>query len=409
MSQDVQNNEENNEENPEEEIFIDNEIDENEIISTTNEILENINTTFRNTRRRQRNSLIGNENPINQRITNNSDNLDRVLRQRVLRQRSRLREELQTTRCNYIISDDRFCTRRRISGSNYCVYHTSVNYRTVERPRRQIHRSPRRRFDFTFSQPRLLDISSPSNPPSLDISSPSNPPNSSSSNPNISIEIENPSSNVSVEIENPSSNVSVDVSSSHLRNLDPDFNSNLNRRRHRIADLPALRSILRSRFRIPSSVSLGVSDNANDNASLSGANLAPEINLFNLISQARHTRDDLAELKEKKDKNGKCCLCQETVVDPKVVLKCDHKYHLKCYMILNTSSEDKYEIMEKCMECQKPIDLNLPEVKDCSICLEKLIDDDIEIELPCKHRFHIYCIQKWVGINKNCPLCRKTF
>ena len=49
------------------------------------------------------------------------------------------------------------------------------------------------------------------------------------------------------------------------------------------------------------------------------------------------------------------------------------------------------------------------DTEDCSICLEKLIDDDIEIELPCKHRFHIYCIQKWVGINKNCPLCRKTF
>jgi hypothetical protein len=60
------------------------------------------------------------------------------------------------------------------------------------------------------------------------------------------------------------------------------------------------------------------------------------------------------------------------------------------------------------MKCEKKIDLNIPEPKDCSICLEKLIDDDIELELPCKHRFHVYCIQRWAGINKNCPLCRKT-
>ena len=136
---------------------------------------------------------------------------------------------------------------------------------------------------------------------------------------------------------------------------------------------------------------------------------SPEINLFNLISRVRRQRDNLAELKEKKSKNGKCVLCQKTVADPKVILNCDHKYHLKCYMILNTDSDNKYDIMEKCMECEKPIDLNIPESKDCSICLEKLIDDDIEIELPCKHRFHVYCIQRWVDINKNCPLCRKTF
>jgi len=400
--------------------------DGTEIITRTNEILENINRTFRmNARSRQINALIEDlnpENPINQRIIENSNNLDRALRQR-----SRLREELQTTRCNYLISAQRFCTRRKTSGSDYCVYHTNefngVNYGMVGRPRRQINRSPRRVRSFDFihrnqnsssSDLPNLDISSSSNLqdlnlpnlnlPNLDISSSSNlqdlnTTSISSSNPNVSIEISNPNPNVEIDISY----------SRDLRNLDPDFNPNLNRR-VRFADLPALPPILRRSFRIPSAVSLGVTGNNNDDDNNVALGVSsPEINLFNLISRVRRSTDNLAELKKNKDKNGKCCLCKKTVHDPKVILKCDHKYHLKCYMILNTDSDNKYEIMEKCMECEKPVDLNIPEEKDCSICLEKLIDDDIEIELPCKHRFHIYCIQRWVDINKNCPLCRKTF
>jgi len=313
MSQDPNQNNDNDEKKSEDPIVEEIVDDSTEIITRTNEILENINRTFRmNARSRQLESLIGNldpENPINQRIINNSNNLDRILSER-----SRLRNELETTRCNYLISADRFCTRRKTSGSDYCVYHTNefngVNYGMVGRPRRQINQSPRRRhtFDFTISRPSILDISSPSNlnPPSLDISSTSNlqdlnTTSVSSSNPNISIEIENPSSNVSVDVSY----------SSHLRNLDPDFNPNLNRRL-RFADLPALPPILRRSFRIPSAVSLGVSSADNVSLDVSSANnidlgvtSSPEINLFNLISRVRRSRDNLAELKEKKNKNIK--------------------------------------------------------------------------------------------------------
>ena len=156
---------------------------------------------------------------------------------------------------------------------------------------------------------------------------------------------------------------------------------------------------------------------SNDNVSLGVSEIStniPESNLFHSIPRIRinYRRnrsafyfDNLAELKRKKKNNGKCPLCQKTTYTPCVSLDCNHKYHLQCFMILNDSDE----LLEQCLECGKKININLKEVKTCSICLEKLIDDDIEIELPCKHRFHIYCIQKWVDINKNCPLCRKTF
>ena len=41
---------------------------------------------------------------------------------------------------------------------------------------------------------------------------------------------------------------------------------------------------------------------------------------------------------------------------------------------------------------------------DCSICLEEFISD-ITI-LSCSHRFHKKCINSWIKIKPNCPICR---
>jgi len=42
----------------------------------------------------------------------------------------------------------------------------------------------------------------------------------------------------------------------------------------------------------------------------------------------------------------------------------------------------------------------------CSICLEEWrVDDDIR-ELPCRHKFHTTCIQRWLEEDAGCPLCR---
>ena len=61
----------------------------------------------------------------------------------------------------------------------------------------------------------------------------------------------------------------------------------------------------------------------------------------------------------------------------------------------------------------------------CSICLDDLYDegnddlydednDDLEenksrdiIKLKCNHMYHKECIDPWIKINKNCPLCKR--
>ncbi|CAD8196159.1 unnamed protein product [Paramecium pentaurelia] len=51
-------------------------------------------------------------------------------------------------------------------------------------------------------------------------------------------------------------------------------------------------------------------------------------------------------------------------------------------------------------------------IVDCTICLEQMTDNQLEIvQLKCHntHIFHEKCIRDWLSQNKNCPLCNTKF
>ncbi|KAJ6902533.1 E3 ubiquitin-protein ligase MPSR1-like [Populus alba x Populus x berolinensis] len=43
---------------------------------------------------------------------------------------------------------------------------------------------------------------------------------------------------------------------------------------------------------------------------------------------------------------------------------------------------------------------------ECAICLEVWEPGAVVKEMPCKHRFHGNCVEKWLKIHGNCPVCR---
>lgn len=48
----------------------------------------------------------------------------------------------------------------------------------------------------------------------------------------------------------------------------------------------------------------------------------------------------------------------------------------------------------------------LDEGIDCTIYLSNFGIGEEAKEMPCKHHFHLICIDKWLGINGSCPICR---
>lgn len=42
---------------------------------------------------------------------------------------------------------------------------------------------------------------------------------------------------------------------------------------------------------------------------------------------------------------------------------------------------------------------------DCAICLDGV--EGHGKEMPCGHRFHGECLERWLGVHGNCPVCRR--
>ncbi|KAL6841730.1 hypothetical protein ACP4OV_028242 [Aristida adscensionis] len=42
---------------------------------------------------------------------------------------------------------------------------------------------------------------------------------------------------------------------------------------------------------------------------------------------------------------------------------------------------------------------------DCAICLDGV--EGAAKEMPCGHRFHGECLERWLGVHGNCPVCRR--
>nr|CAI9709272.1 unnamed protein product [Rangifer tarandus platyrhynchus] len=43
---------------------------------------------------------------------------------------------------------------------------------------------------------------------------------------------------------------------------------------------------------------------------------------------------------------------------------------------------------------------------ECAVCLEDLVGGDPIRSLPCKHIYHVDCIDEWLTRSFSCPLCR---
>lgn len=60
------------------------------------------------------------------------------------------------------------------------------------------------------------------------------------------------------------------------------------------------------------------------------------------------------------------------------------------------------------VEAMPRVEIREGDEGECVICLEEWMAGGIVKEMPCKHRFHGDCIEKWLGLHGSCPVCRHT-
>uniref|UniRef100_A0A3P8W9G5 RING-type domain-containing protein n=1 Tax=Cynoglossus semilaevis TaxID=244447 RepID=A0A3P8W9G5_CYNSE len=42
----------------------------------------------------------------------------------------------------------------------------------------------------------------------------------------------------------------------------------------------------------------------------------------------------------------------------------------------------------------------------CGVCIDEYAQGNKLRRLPCSHRFHIHCIDRWLSNNNTCPTCQ---
>ncbi|XVF03324.1 hypothetical protein REPUB_Repub04eG0251400 [Reevesia pubescens] len=58
------------------------------------------------------------------------------------------------------------------------------------------------------------------------------------------------------------------------------------------------------------------------------------------------------------------------------------------------------------IEAMPRVEIGESEDGECVVCLEEWKCGEVAKEMPCKHKFHDECIEKWLGIHGSCPVCR---
>ena len=74
------------------------------------------------------------------------------------------------------------------------------------------------------------------------------------------------------------------------------------------------------------------------------------------------------------------------------------------------------DIMSRCRDKYNIFKLPIHKIKsndnllldECSICLEKYVQNDKIMSLECNHSFHDACIKLWLKNNNTCPQCREN-
>ncbi|XP_058734800.1 E3 ubiquitin-protein ligase MPSR1-like [Vicia villosa] len=72
----------------------------------------------------------------------------------------------------------------------------------------------------------------------------------------------------------------------------------------------------------------------------------------------------------------------------------------------STTHNGQLPASKKSIDSMKRVEIEESDDGECVVCLEQFEIGGVVKEMPCKHKFHGDCIEKWLRIHGSCPVCR---
>jgi E3 ubiquitin-protein ligase SDIR1 len=73
---------------------------------------------------------------------------------------------------------------------------------------------------------------------------------------------------------------------------------------------------------------------------------------------------------------------------------------------LRPASSQHVQALPTCALDASQLEALPEESKECVICMEPFCEGDVLRTLPCLHRFHVGCIDRWFAQQGSCPICK---
>ncbi|CAI8587916.1 unnamed protein product [Vicia faba] len=128
--------------------------------------------------------------------------------------------------------------------------------------------------------------------------------------------------------------------------------------------------------------------------------------LFDL-SIRRNTDDDPdQELSSNVDSNRQIIILVNPSTRRVVLIEGVSNLEALFHELGSTTNNGQPPASTKSIETMKRVEVFEGEDRECVVCLEQFEVDGVVKEMPCKHRFHGNCIEKWLRIHGSCPVCR---
>ena len=77
------------------------------------------------------------------------------------------------------------------------------------------------------------------------------------------------------------------------------------------------------------------------------------------------------------------------------------------YDIDDLSDSNESGVNREILNLRSRVFINELRYNECVICKNNFECEDLIRTLPCKHQFHINCIDRWLQNNNKCPICKK--